>query len=108
MPQRSDAVIRRLVLQSLFVAVLAVASAATALAAELSAPRSLGFGTGPLGGPSQPPSLWYYGPSYSLRYDRPPSGTANPGPPYQPSLQSDPFYGSDYLDRSERGHRFGR
>ena len=100
--------IRRLVLQSLFAAALATAPAVPALAAELSAPRSLGFGTSPLGGPSQPRSLWYYGPSYSLRYDRPPSGTANPDPPYQPSLQSDPFYGSDYLDRSERGHRFGR
>ena len=51
--------IRWLVLQSLVFAALAAASAATALAAELSAPRSLGFGTSPLGGPSQPPSLWY-------------------------------------------------
>jgi hypothetical protein len=97
--------IRRIFLPS-FVAVTLAAGGA--FGAELSAPRSLGFGAGPLGGSAQAPSLWYYGPSYSLYYDRLPPGLPNPGQPYRPSLRSDPYYGYDYLDRSERGHRFDR
>ncbi|HEY7608844.1 MAG TPA: hypothetical protein VIF14_06395 [Alphaproteobacteria bacterium] len=89
-------------------AAFAAAATADASAAELSAPRSLGFGPSALGSAAQTPSLWYYGPSYSLRYDRLPAGAPHPGQPYRPSLRSDPFYGSDYLERSERGHRFGR
>ena len=54
----------------------------------------------------QPPSLWYYGPSYSLYYDRPPPGGT--GHVYRPSHHYDPFYGYDYLDRYERGHLFSR
>lgn len=74
-----------------------------------SSPLSQSFTRSPLaGGPTQAPSLWYYGPSYSLYYDRPPAGAARTGPVYQPSPFADPYYGYDYLERSERGHRFGR
>ena len=88
-----------------FAALLAAVFATTEAAAQ-SSPLSRSFGTAPtIGGSTQVPSLWYYGPSYSLRYDRPPPGGAGPG--YRPSLRSDPFYGPDYLDRVERGQRFG-
>jgi hypothetical protein len=74
-----------------------------------SSPLSQSFTRSPLvGGPTQAPSLWYYGPSYSLYYDRPPAGAAGTGPVYQPSPFADPYYGYDFLERSERGHRFGR
>jgi hypothetical protein len=76
-------------------------------ASAQSSPLSRSFNTAPLSGgmTTQPPSLWYYGQSYSLYYDRPPPGAA--GRSYQPSLQYDPYYGPDYLDRVERGQRFG-
>ena len=91
--------------------VTAIALGAThALAAELSAgtPLSRGFGTTPLGGSMQAPALWYYGPSYSSYYDRLPAGVTYTGPIYQPSPSFDPYYGTDYLDRSLRGDRYGR
>jgi hypothetical protein len=74
-----------------------------------SSPLSQSFNRSPLSGNSgstQAPSLWYYGPSYSLYYDRPPPGGT--GPIYRPSHHYDPFYGPDYFDRYERGHLFGR
>ena len=88
-----------------FALMLAAAFGAADALAQ-SSPLSRGFGTAPLiDGTAQAPSLWYYGPSYSLRYDRPPTGGAGPG--YRPSLRFDPYYGSDYVDRLERGQRFG-
>jgi len=91
----------------LFAAAISVTAAlASANASAQSSPLSRSFSAPPpMGGSVQVPSLWYYGPSYSLRYDRPPPGGA--GPSYRPSLRSDPFYGPDYLDRVERGQRFG-
>jgi hypothetical protein len=88
------------------VTVITIAAAfAAADAAAQSSPLSRGFEAGPpLGGSTQVPSLWYYGPSYSLRYDRRPPGA---GQPYRPSLRNDPYYGPDYVDRLERGQRFG-
>lgn len=85
---------------------IAMAAAfAAANAAAQSSPLSRSFETGsPLGGSTRVPSLWYYGPSYSLGYDRAPPGA---GQPYRPSLRNDPYYGPDYLDRQERGQRFG-
>jgi hypothetical protein len=81
------------------------AAFAAADAAAQSSPLSRSFEAGPpFGGSAQVPSLWYYGPSYSLRYDRRPRGA---GQPYRPSLRSDPYYGPDYVDRLERGQRFG-
>ena len=69
-----------------------------------SSPLSRGFATGsPFGGRTQVQSLYYYGPSYSRGYDRPP---ADVGQPYPPSLREDPFYGPDYIDRLDRGQRF--
>jgi len=81
-----------------------------AFAAELSAgtPLSRGFGTAPLGGSFQAPSLWYYGPSYSAYYDRLPAGVTYTGPAYQPSPSFDAYYGADYLERWRRGYRYGR
>lgn len=75
-----------------------------------SSPLSQSFSrSSPLSGNSgsvQAPSLWYYGPSYSLYYDRlPPGGTCQI---YRPSHHYDPYYGYDYFDRYERGHIFGR
>lgn len=88
-----------------FAVVLAAAFTAADAAAQ-SSPLSRSFGTAPMiGGSTHVPSLWYYGPTYSLRYDRPPPGGAGPG--YRPSLRNDPFYGPDYVDRLERGQRFG-
>ena len=82
---------------------LLVAFGAPALAQ--SSPLSRGFGAGaPFGGRAQVPSLYYYGPSYSHGYDRPPPGA---GQRYRPSLRNDPYYGRDYVDRLERGQRFG-
>ena len=87
-------------------AVMLIAAFAAADAAAQSSPLSRSFGPAPLiGGSREAPSLWYYGPSYSLRYDRPPPGGA--GQIYRPSLRNDPFYGPDYVDRLERGQRFG-
>lgn len=87
---------------------LALAALAAPGAAAQSSPLSRSFNSTPLsGGPSQPSSLWYYGPSYSLYYDRPAPGSVGTGPTYRPSLQYDPYYGPDYLDRAERGQRFG-
>jgi hypothetical protein len=84
---------------------IAVSAAFAATAAAQSSPLSRSFEAGtPLGGGTQVPSLWYYGPSYSLRYDRRPPGA---GQPYRPSLRNDPYYGPDYVDRLERGQRFG-
>jgi len=92
-----------------FVAALFASGALAAPEASAqSSPLSRSFNSAPLsGGPSQPSSLWYYGPSYSLYYDRPPPGAVGTGPAYRPSLQYDPYYGPDYLDRVERGQRFG-
>jgi len=91
-----------------FVVVLAAVTTAAFAASEAAAqssPLSRSFGASPLAGRShQAPALWYYGPSYSLGYDRPPAGA---GQPYRPSLRNDPFYGPDYGDRFERGQRFG-
>lgn len=82
-----------------------MAAAAASEAGAQSSPISQSFGASPLAGRShQAPALWYYGPSYSLGYDRPPAGA---GQPYRPSLRDDPFYGPDYVDRYERGQRFG-
>lgn len=82
----------------------ACALAATEAAAQNS-PLSRGFEAGsPLGGSPPVTSLWYYGPSYSLRYDRAPPGM---GQPHRPSLRNDPYYGRDWAERQERGHRFG-
>lgn len=90
-------------------ALLALAALSTPEAPAQSSPLSRSFSTStPLGATTtQPPSLWYYGQSYSLYYDRPPAGAAGTGPVYRPSLQYDPYYGPDYLDRIERGQRFG-
>jgi hypothetical protein len=74
-------------------------------AAAQSSPLSRSFSTPSLGGSTQVPSLWYYGPSYSLNYDKPPPGGA--GQAYRPSLHFDPYYGYDYQERFERGQRFG-
>lgn len=88
-----------------FLAAAAAAAIAAADAAAQSSPLSRSFGASPLiGGGAQAPALWYYGPSYSLGYDRPPAGA---GQPYRPSLRDDPFYGPDFVDRFERGQRFG-
>ncbi len=88
---------------------LAVFAAAPAPAQDLySTPLSRGFAAPPLRGSVQAPALWYYGPSYSLYYDRPPAGATSTGPAYRPSHRTDPFYGRDFLERSERGERFGR
>ena len=85
------------------VALSAVAAAHTAAAQN--SPLSRGFEPGPpLGGSAPVTSLWYYGPSYSVRYDRAPPVA---GQPYRPSLRDDPFYGPDYAERLERGRRFG-
>ncbi len=84
---------------------IAILAFTPANAAAQASPLSRGFESGsPLGGSTRVPSLWYYGPSYSLGYDRPPQGA---GQPYRPSLRNDPYYGQDYLDRLERGRRFG-
>jgi hypothetical protein len=89
-------------------AVLALVALASPPASAQSSPLSRSFNTAPLsGGTTQPPSLWYYGPSYSLYYDRPPAGAVGTGPAYRPSLRYDPYYGPDYLHRVERGQRFG-
>jgi hypothetical protein len=88
--------------------ILAAAFAAPQTAAQSSPlSRSFGSSTSPLGGSTQAPSLWYYGQSYSLYYDKPPAGSAGAGPSYQPSLRNDPYYGTDYVDRYDRGERFG-
>jgi len=88
-------------------AALSLLLAAPAVAAEpASSPLSRSFSSAPLGGSAQAPALWYYGPSYSLYYDQPRG--AGTGPVYRPSHQFDPFYGRDFLERSERGQRFGR
>jgi hypothetical protein len=92
--------------RSNIVAAIGIAAAfAASNAAAQSSLLSRSFESGsPLGGSARVPSLWYYGPSYSLGYDRPPPGA---GQPYRPSLRNDPYYGRDYLDRLERGQRFG-
>jgi hypothetical protein len=86
-------------------ALLALAALWAADAAAQSSPLSRSFSTPSLGGSTQVPSLWYYGPSYSLNYDKAPPGGA--GPTYRASLHFDPYYGPDYQERLERGHRFG-
>jgi hypothetical protein len=90
-------------------AAILAAGFAAAQAAAQSSPLSRNFGssTAPLGGAGQAPSLWHYGQSYSLYYDKPPAGNAGTGPSYQPSLRNDPYYGPDYVDRYDRGERFG-
>lgn len=97
---------------ALAAAILAGAALAISPAAaqdRYSSPLSQSFARPPLGGTTaQAPSLWYYGQSYSLYYDRPPAGSAGTGYTYQPSPLFDPYYGYDFLERSERGHRFGR
>lgn len=91
-------------LRSHAIAIAVTAAFGGANAAAQSSPLSRSFEAGtPLGG-ARVPSLWYYGPSYSLGYDRPPPGA---GQPYRPSLRSDPYYGPDYGDRVDRGQRFG-
>ena len=48
------------------------------------------------GGTVQPPSLWYYGPSYSTYYDSlPPRSDSTPRASdyYRPSYDFDPYYG---------------
>ncbi|MFO0989336.1 MAG: hypothetical protein U1F37_18575 [Alphaproteobacteria bacterium] len=87
------------------IAVALAAAAAAHTAAAQNSPLSRGFAPGPAFGGSAPvTSLWYYGPSYGVRYDRAPPGA---GQPYRPSLRDDPFYGPDYAERLERGWRFG-
>jgi hypothetical protein len=81
-----------------------VACAAPDAAAQPSPLSRVLEGGSPFGDGVQVRSLWYYGPSYSLRYDRPPTGA---GQPYRPSLRNDPYFGPDYADRLERGRRFG-
>ena len=91
-------------------AALALLVPAAPPASAQSSPLSRSFeaSTAPLSGRStQPNALWYYGQSYSHYYDRPPAGITDTGPSYRPSLRSDPYYGKDYIDRVERGQRFG-
>jgi hypothetical protein len=83
-------------------------AAPSALAQSSPLSRSFSNSTSPLGGATtQPPALRYYGQSYSLYYDKPPAGGVDPGPAYAPSLRYDPYYGPHYLERFERGQRFG-
>ena len=86
-------------------ALAATAAFAAADSAAQNSPLSREFEAAtPLGGNAPVKSLWYYGPSYGLRYDRAPPGA---GQPYRPSLRDDPYYGPEWADRMERGQRFG-